>query len=109
MGELVSEDVGLGKIPRRAETILQLAEEPEIEVDLVVGGTVERTGGRLREAARRVDRVAEQHRLGPIVAAAEQLLPRTLGIVHDGVDHVDETLFVRRRRDLARRPYRATG
>ena len=102
MAELVGEDVGLREVAGRAKLAMQLVEEPEIEIDLAVGRTVERAGRRLREAAGGVDRVAEQHRLGVLIAAAEQLPPRVLRVVHDRVDHVDELLFLGRGLDLAR-------
>jgi len=38
---LVSNDVGLGKIARRAELPIKLPEERQIQVDFAVSGTVE--------------------------------------------------------------------
>ena len=54
MPELVREHVGLREIARRTEALLQLSEEAQIEIDDLIGGTVERAGCGLREAAGRV-------------------------------------------------------
>src|SRR5204862_6806850 len=59
MSELVGDDVGAREITRRPETALQLAEEPQIEVDLVIRGAVEGAGRGLREPAAGLVGVAE--------------------------------------------------
>ena len=51
VAELVREHVGLREIPTCAQALLQLLEESEVEIDLLILRTVERPGGRLREAA----------------------------------------------------------
>ena len=55
--ELVGEHVRLREIARRAEPLLQLVEEAEIEVDPLVERTVERTHHRLGGAAPGISRV----------------------------------------------------
>ena len=53
MPVFVGEDVGLGKPPAlRTETRLELVEEPQVDVDLLVGRAVERAHLRRRRAAR---------------------------------------------------------
>jgi len=51
VAHLVRDHVGLGEIPRRAEARLQVAEEREVDVDLLVAETVEGAHGRLPHAA----------------------------------------------------------
>src|SRR5262245_50320396 len=91
----MGDDVGLGEVTRRAEPFGELTEEPEIEVDLVIAGTVEGAGRRLREAARRVDGIAEEHNLRALVPTAEQSPPGVLGIAGDRIDKIDHPLFLR--------------
>ncbi len=51
VADLVREDVRLSEVPWRSELPLQIAEEPEIEIDLAIGRAVERAGRSLREPA----------------------------------------------------------
>jgi hypothetical protein len=62
--DFVRQNVGLGEVSGRSEAPLQLLVEPEVDVDLLVRGTVERSGGRLGESARGLHRVPEEHQLG---------------------------------------------
>ena len=93
--ELVRDHVRLREVARGFEPACQLVEEPEIEVDAVVAGTIERTGRRLREAARGVDRVTKQHDTRLLVPIAEQRRPRRLDITRDGVNEVDAPFLLR--------------
>src|SRR5690349_14869067 len=61
MSELVRNDVGLGEIAGRAESLREFVEETEIEIDLLVSGTVERACRTPRRAAAGLDTIAEQH------------------------------------------------
>src|SRR5207249_2577631 len=63
MADLVGDDVGLREVTGRAETIAKRAEEAEVEVELLVGGAVERTHRGARHAARRLHRAGEEHEL----------------------------------------------
>ena len=45
MADLVGDDVGLGEVSWRAEALIQLAEEREVDVELVITRTVERPDG----------------------------------------------------------------
>ena len=67
---LVREHVGLGKrAALGAEPRLELVEEAEVDVDLLVGGAVERADLRARVAAARLHRVRVEDRLRGRVAA----------------------------------------
>ncbi len=74
VAHLVRDHVGLGEIARRAEAVLQLAIEGQVDVDAMVIGTIERTHRRLREAARGLHRAGEEHELRILVVAPELLL-----------------------------------
>ena len=63
MAELVGNHVCLREFAGRAEFLAQLIEEAQIDIDLFVFGTVERSGGRLCRAATRLRVVAEKHQL----------------------------------------------
>ena len=70
MPHFMRDDVGFGEFAGRAEAILQLAEKAEIEVDLLVAGTVERSSGGFRRAAGGIDDIVEKDQLGvPIIGA----------------------------------------
>src|SRR5688500_13876585 len=103
MPHFVREHVRLREIAGRSELPVQLGEESEIEIDLAIGGTVERPGHRLGEAAPRLSRVPEQYGTRLLVAVAEQLPPCVLRVIHDGVHHVDQALFLGRGGDAAAR------
>jgi hypothetical protein len=60
MADLVRDDVRLGEVAGRTEAGAQVAEEVEIEVELAVGGAVERSHRRAGHAAGGLDRAAEQ-------------------------------------------------
>src|SRR5262245_8967575 len=101
MTDLVRDDIRLREVAGRAEALRQLAEESEIEVDLPIARAVERAGRRLREAARRLDGVAEQLHACALIASAEQLFPGLLRVPRHRVDEVDQPLFFRRRLHFA--------
>src|SRR5215470_492253 len=95
MADLVGDDVGLGEVAGSAELVAQVTVERQIDVDLVVAGTVEGADRRLGEAARRLRGAAEQHELGLLVAPAhlaEELAPRVLGVGEDDRDEVAQLL-----------------
>jgi hypothetical protein len=106
MSELVRDHVRLGEISGSAQTAREIVEEAEIEVDLAVFWAVERPRRRLRKAARRLDRVAEQDHLRAPVTGAELLRPHVLGVLRHHGHFVDEPLLGRRGRNLAARPHR---
>src|SRR5262249_22242605 len=102
MTELVSDYVRLGEITRRAEAACELVEEAEIEIHLPIGRAIERAGRRLREAACRLNRVAEQHRTRPLVLRPEAFGPHVLHVFRDGAHEVGELFFRRRALNLTR-------
>ena len=88
--DLVRDDVGLGEVAGRAEAPIQLVEELEIEIDLLIAGTVERAHGALAEATRRLGGAAEEHERRLLVATAEQSCPGRLQVVEHlpDLDHL---------------------
>src|SRR5262245_62836017 len=102
MTEFMRDDVRLRKGPGRGGVLRQLIEERQIQVDLPIAGAIERPGGRLREAAGRVDRIAKQNDTRSRVARTEDLRPGILRVFRDGVDEVDLTLLSWRRLQFAR-------
>src|ERR1700730_3192470 len=67
MSNFMGQDVGLGKLSGRAEALLQFVVEAQIDINLLILWTVERTGRGLRQAAGRIDRVAKQHEFGVVI------------------------------------------
>ena len=77
--------------------MLQFVVETEIDVDLLVLGTVERAGGGLRRAAGGIVGVAKQDQLGVTVGNSllrQNLAPGVLRVVQDEGDEVDQGLFL---------------
>jgi hypothetical protein len=95
---VMSDDISLGKFPRRVKTVLELVEEREVEIMLMVLRTVEGSDGSVGQPARRFDPAAEQYQARLLVRLAhfaELLAPNVLGI---GQDHGHEVFeFVLRR------------
>src|SRR5512140_787922 len=115
MADLVRHDIVLCEIPRRLEALLQHLVETQIDVDGLVLGTVERSGGRLSEAAGRLRSAAEHHQLGRSVLGAplaEDLGPCVLGAGEHGRHEAGARIGLRhalfsgsrRRGGLHRRP-----
>ena len=87
VADLVREHVGLGEVAGCLEARLELPIEREVDVDLLVGGAVERARARTGPAAARLDGVGEQHQLRRRVlraAGAEDLAPGVLGVTEHG-------------------------
>src|SRR5262249_40614816 len=75
------------EIAGRSEAAVEVVEEREIEIELLIAGTVERTDRRRREAAGGVDAVVEEHerRVAVVVPVlAEHDLPDVLGAGENG-------------------------
>src|SRR4029079_5153603 len=86
MLDFVRDHVGLREVSGRAEALLQVAVEAQVDVDAVVIRAVERPDGRLREAASRPYRIAEQNELRLFVGlavAVEQSVPGLFGVRQD--------------------------
>jgi hypothetical protein len=83
MADLVRDHVGLREVARRAEAPLELVVEAQVDVDPLVGRTVERTDGRGVRAARGLYGAGEQREprlrvLAPELGA-EHVAPHRLG------------------------------
>ena len=82
MSDLVGDDVSLRELAWRAKTRRKLVEEAEVEIDPLVGWTVERSHGGLADAAVGPRGVAEKHQLRLAIDAAyiaEDIGPDGLG------------------------------
>ena len=80
MTDLVSNHVGLGKVARRTESLLEFLEEREVEVEFLVEWAVERSHRGLADAARGFRLPAEHHHRRWRVLATEQFAPGLLGL-----------------------------
>jgi hypothetical protein len=97
--DFVRDHVGLREVARRAQARLHRFVESEVDVDLLVAGTVERPHGRLAGAASGRRGAAKQHQPGLAVRAAlglELRAPHVLGVREDCRDK-GRHLVVRRR------------
>src|SRR6185436_15830614 len=100
VSDLVGDHVGLREVAGRAEPVTQRAEEAEIEVELMVGRTVERSDRRARRAARRLDGAREEDELRVAVLlaeVAEDLAPGVLGVGEHNGDEVANLVAAGRR------------
>src|SRR3990172_376181 len=106
VADFVCDHIRLSEIPLGVETILQFPVEAQVDVDLLVPGTIKGTDGRLGEAAGGLGCVREQDQLRfpvGIPAAPEHVPPGVLRVgEHDG-DEVCQPFFLGRP-GLATRP-----
>jgi hypothetical protein len=96
MADLVSQNVGLREIPRGSESALELSIEAEVDVDLLVGGTIERTGRSLCEAASGLNRITEQYEPG-VTVSGKYLGPGALSIIEYERNELDQLFLFRSR------------
>ena len=85
MTNFVGQDVGLCELAGGSEAVAQFLEEAEIDIDLLVGGAIKRSGLGLGAPAAGLRGVAEEHQLGVAVRCAclrQELLPGVLHVVH---------------------------
>ena len=83
VADLVGDDVGLGEIPGRPESILQVVVETEVDVDLAIARTIKRADGGGGKPASRLDLTGKQHEGRFLVGLAQTLelfVPDVLGI-----------------------------
>ncbi len=111
VADFMRDHVGLGEIAGRAEPARQLVEEGGVEVELAVGGAVERPGRRRGATAGGLRRPPKQHEPRRFVARAHRLehgLPDVFGVAEDGGDEVLRRILrcVGRTRRAARRALR---
>ncbi len=99
----MGDHVGLGEVAGRAETVLQLAVEVEVDIDLLVARAIERPHGGHARAAGRTRGALEQNEGRIAIARAELpkgLRPHVLGgAKHDGHETL-EVVIARRFRVL---------
>ena len=97
MAQFVSDDVGLRKLARRAEAAVQLVEKAEVNVNLLVVGAVERSGGGFCSTAAGLRCVAEEHQLGMAIVGVsllrQDLRPGVLGVVQNERHILHQRLF----------------
>ena len=96
MAELMRDHVGLREIAGVAAEVLQLLPERQVDVDLFVFGTIERTRRRLRRSAAGIRDIAIQHQLGvPILPSVlgEDLRPGLLRVIEHKADEVHIAVF----------------
>src|SRR5271154_2487537 len=107
MADLMRDHIGLRKFSRHTKTLLQFVEETKIDVDLLISGTIERSGGGLRHATGGIDTVTEKHQLCMTIRhtlRGQDLGPGFLCVVEDERDKLDFRLF-----SLISRLVRLTG
>src|SRR5512134_1630403 len=83
MADLMGYNIGLRKLTRRMETVLQVPIELKVNIDLIVPGAVKRAHGRLGKSAGRIDRISEEDQFWLLIgltAAAEHFVPCVLSI-----------------------------
>src|ERR1700692_3168807 len=98
MSDLMGQYVGLRKFARSAESSFQFTEKSEIDVDLLILGTIERPRGGLSHAASGGNGIAKQDELGMTILGAfgwKNLGPRSLGIVKNEGDELNQRSFGR--------------
>lgn len=89
VAHFMGDDISLCKITRRSETVAQVFEEGEVEVDPLVTRTIERADGRARGPACGLDLTCEQDKVWLLVSRAlflEQASPDFLGVSEDNGD-----------------------
>src|SRR4051794_37288289 len=112
MPELMRDDVCLGELAGRAETLAKVVVESEIDVDLLIVRTIEWSDRRLADAARRLRRVAIHDERRVAETRHDPAPCRVLDVVHGPIDELRQTLFastLRDRADLATGALRRTG
>ena len=105
MGDFVTDDVSLRKVPRCAHAG-KLLKEAGIQIEAAIAWAVERTGRGRGIAAGRLHLVIEQHQLWLLIAAAiflKQLIPGGFRIGEDNAAEASERIGGRVQRGAAGR------
>ncbi len=82
MANLMGNDIGLGKIARRAKPRFHVLIKAQIDIDLLIERTIEGTHGSLRHAAGRLNIAREQNEFRLLVLPthlSEDLVPDPFG------------------------------
>src|SRR5688572_13432493 len=90
MSHLVRHHVRLSEIARRAEALIEFAEERQVDIDLLIAGTVEGSHRGLAETARRLGGVAEEHERRWLIGAASLLEDLAEGVLCVSEHDADE-------------------
>ena len=97
MPDFMRNHVGLGEITGRPESVAHLIEKNQIDIDFLVGRTIERSHRGLSEAASRL-RGAAEHDQGRLLITSALLLenyfPYIFGIAHDDRNHVGKRIVL---------------
>ena len=82
---LVGENIRLREIARRSKSLIKFIEERQVDVDLLITGTVEGTRFSACRAAGRLDGIAKQHEFCVRIARPKNPRPCLLRIIqHKG-------------------------
>src|SRR3954470_3151940 len=95
MPEFMGDDVRFGKFAGCSEAISQIVVEPEVDVDLLIVRTVERTDRRLPHPTSGRRRTTKQNELR-VAIAGQNLAPRRILDVVDRPVHELREMFFRR-------------
>ena len=88
--DFMRDDVGLGELARRLETLFQLAEEDEVDINLLVARAVKRPHRRLAGAAGGGRHAGKEDQLGFLVGMAAGAKGRIPGVFGRGEHLRDE-------------------
>lgn len=87
VADLMGDHISLRELTRCAESPFELIKELEIQVDLLVAGAIERTGGSLSNAAARTQGMAKKIQFGVMIGYAslggEHSIPVLLHVIKD--------------------------
>src|SRR5262245_49607991 len=106
MADLMRNDVGLRHVSWRAEAVLEVLVEVEVDIDLLVEGAIKGTHLRHADSASGTRSAAEQHERGIAIAlpiTGEEISPNVFGVGQNHGHEFLEILFARRPWALDRR------
>jgi hypothetical protein len=94
--QFMGKNISLGKITGRTKALFEFVIKAKVDINLFVGGAVERTGGRARGSPARSNSIAESHQFGAAVRNAlllENSRPGLLCVVQHERDKLHRGLF----------------
>ena len=113
MANFVGDNVGLGKVTRGLELLLQLVIKSQIDIDFPVGRTIKGSGCRLGKTACRLDFAGKKHQLRFLIFSPcflKQLFPGIFSIGKNYGNKVGESILGRIRPSVLACPaYRLLG